>query len=300
MNIVFIDETERLARKRGADSRRDRGVARESRPPSVIAVAGTPPFRGRLVDVVVPLGVCSAGGKDEELKILLRSLAENATGWDRAWIVATRTPGWLREDDRLRVVPMDDPFRHNKCANILRKLREGLRRTDKGEVVISCDDIAVCQPLDLSALPPVYNARDIECVERDAAGSGKWTKKLLATMRRFGMTRGNWDSHVPQRWPVAAAQSIIDATEAEWAVEDREDKGLGLSSGSVVFGHVFCGTIPQGAVDQNTAKETVESEDAVRRVKLDRWFVGWNDAGWTGGLREVLFGRFPEKSQWEK
>ena len=195
---------------------------------------------------------------------------------------------------------MDDPFRANKDANLYRKVREGLKRTDMAWAVFSADDCAICQPVDLSELAPVYNERGIGSVERAAVEGGKWTKKLARTMRAVGMVAGNWDSHVPQRWPVVAALAVIRATEGDWAVEDYHNEGLGRTLCTGILGGVYGGAIPAGSIAQSAAKETVESEEAAKGARLDRLFCCWNDAGWKGGLRERLLGRFPTPSPWEK
>ena len=188
------------------------------------------------VDIIIPLSVESVDGKDEELKVFLRSIEANATGWDRVILVAAAWPEWLRADGRLEVVRMDDPFRANKDANLFRKVRAGLQRTDKEWAVFSADDCAVCRPVDFSTLPPVFNERTVGMVERAAATGGKWTKKLLRTMRAVGMVDGNWDSHVPQRWPVVAALAAIRNAETEWAVEDYRDEGFGRTLCTGVLG----------------------------------------------------------------
>jgi hypothetical protein len=58
--------------------------------------------------------------------------------------------------------------------------------------------------------------------------------------------------------------------------------------------------LPDGAEEQTAWKETCQDEEGGKAAKLDKVFVAYNDAGFIGtGLRERLFGLFPEPSAWE-
>ena len=245
-----------------------------------------------MVDIAIPLGPESRRNNDE-LRIFLRSLEEHGRGWRRVLLMTDCAPKWLAEDDALRVYPAHDHYRHNKDANLFEKMELALAITDMEDMVFSADDCAILEPVDFSMLPPIWNDRGPEKFAKPTNGEewGKWSRRMWHTLSELGMDWGNWDTHTPQRWNVAAARKAIRETPYAHPA--------GRCIDTAVMGRWFGGRRPENAVLQETVKETVDSEEKAKAANLDKVFVVYNDGGFLHGLRERLFARFPTASRWE-
>jgi len=244
------------------------------------------------VDIAIPLGPESRSNNDE-LRLFLRSLEEHGSGWRRVLLMTDCAPEWLAEDDALRVYPAHDHHRHNKDANLFEKMELALAITDGTDMVFAADDCTLLQDVDFSRLPPIWNPRKPDEFARPADGTdwGKWKRRMWHTLKELGMEWGNWDTHTPQRWNVAAARKAIRETPYK--------KPEGRCIDTAVMGRWFGGERPEDAVHQDTVKETVESQEEAAKARLDKVFVVYNDDGFLAGLRERLFERFPAPSRWE-
>lgn len=238
-------------------------------------------------DIVIPLGNGSKSHNDE-LKIFLRSIQENATGFDKIWIVTAYPPKWLKPDSILNVLWKEDDYKHNKDANLFEKIMLAMDVTKSESIVFSADDCAILMPVNLSVLPPIYNRRKIKDFSETKS---KWQKRMIATLSEINLVDGNWDSHTPQLWNVQEAQEVIK-TIPYYAPEGR-------CIDSAVMGRIYKSKIPPFAITQKSVKETCEHSN-ISRIKLNTLFIGYGDSGFLHGLRERLFERFPTPSRWEK
>lgn len=235
------------------------------------------------VDIVIPLGTGSRRNNDE-LRLLLRSLAVNGRNYRGVIIVASAPPEWLQN---VRVLQMDDPLEHNKDGNIIRKVLAGMQLDYvTPEVVVSWDDIVYLRPFDFAALPPIFNARGPEAFPETGS---IWQRRVRRTFD-FLASRGvvlehNFESHTPHRYPVRrllrAMRDIDFAGDIGYSIDTLFHGVLGIS----------------GGFDQGLFKETRETPGT---AKLDKMIVGYNDAAFLGGLREQLFGVFAKPSKYEK
>ena len=71
-----------------------------------------------MVDIIIPLGTGSKSDNDE-LRLLLRSIEKNGSGYRRIIVVATEIPSWLQNAVTLQ---MPDSLHQNKDGNIIRKV----------------------------------------------------------------------------------------------------------------------------------------------------------------------------------
>lgn len=237
-------------------------------------------------DIIIPLG-CESCSDNDELKLLLRSIERNGRNVGTIWLVTDCAPSWLVPEDGLVVLPHPDTYRHNKDANLFEKIRKAMRVSVSADVVWTCDDCAVLQECDFSALPPFYNLSG----RKKFKGRRKWYRRMRSTMDELRLTVWHYDTHCPQRWNRVAALRAIEATPYA--------RPEGRCINTAVMGRLYGTELPAGAVEQCVVKETAQTKDD--EVRLDRLFVGYNDDGFLGaGLRERLFGLFPEKSRWEK
>ena len=243
-------------------------------------------------DLIIPLGRESVDGKNDELRLLLRSLERNATGIGSIWLVTDCPPNWLQERNWLTVLPCPDRFDSNKDANLFEKTKLAMERSEAEDVVFSADDCAVVNPVDFAALPLLYNTRELAYFRNPSKKHRKfrkWNRRMAATLSELGLEGGNYDTHCPQRWNREAGLAAIAATPYE--------RPEGRCICTAILGRIHGARIPEGAVAQNEVKETGEAKGDV--VTFGKWFVAYNDAGFKGGLREELFRRFPEASRWE-
>lgn len=259
-------------------------------------MSGDFPCPVRSVDIAIPLGNGSKRGNDE-LRLFLRSLEDHGRGWNRVLLLTDCAPEWLAEDGRFVVIPAHDRHTSNKDANLFEKMELALAVEDllgAKDMVFSADDCVLLQDVDFSLLPPIYNSRGLSHFARPENGDEwrKWYRRMWHTLRELDMEWWNWDSHVPQRWNVAAARKAI-----------RETPYLrpeGRCIDTAVMGRWFGGAMPEDAVDQDEVKEWAKTAEKAKALKLDKVFVAYNDGGFLGGLRERLFERFPQPSRWEK
>lgn len=244
-------------------------------------------------DIIIPLGPGSKCGNDE-LKIFLRSIVACGEGYGEILVVTDCPPSWLVERTGLRIVHCGDPYPHNKDANLFHKVAAALMVSRTPDVIYTADDRAVLKPCDFATLPPVYSGRKARDFKGGEDGPSKWQKRMLATLEELGMEEvGNWDTHCPQRWNAAAARAAIADTPYT-APEGR-------CINTAIMGRWLGCRIPNWAVAARSVKETCEDAEAGKRARLDKVFVGYNDAGFIdGGLRERLLDRFGTKSPWEK
>lgn len=261
-------------------------------------------------DIILPLGSGSVGGRNDELRLFLRSLEANGRNFGRVWIVTDCPPDWLSEGDGLTVLPVHDRFTSNKDANLFAKVARCLVVVRSEDVILCFDDCAILRPVDFGNLPPIVNERDMaDFMPSKEKKDTKWRRRMRATLAELGMeTGGNFDAHCPQRWNAEAAREAIRAT--PYRAKDERGHELGRCIDTAVMGRIHGGRIPANAVGQSAVKATVEGadEEAARRAFAwfaarggggGAWFVGYNDSGFGCGLRDWLFGWFPNPARWE-
>lgn len=239
------------------------------------------------VDIVIPLG-CGSKSNDDELKILLRSIEKNCTGYNKIWIVTAFPPKWVLPNNNLKILWMEDTFTHNKDANLFEKLVSAMEVCQTENIIWSCDDCAILKPTDLSCFLPVYNRKTLSSFKEKL--ENKWQIRMVATLEEIGMTNGHWDTHCPQIWNVREAMVAIKQ------VPYKNPEGRCINT--AVMGRIYKSKIPDFAIPQRKIKETIEDNKVV--PKLNNTIVSYNDNGFLSGLREQLFALFPSKSQWEK
>lgn len=240
----------------------------------------------QIIDIIVPLGEGSKSN-DDELKLFLRSLEKNVINYNKVWIVATKKPEWLKENNKLEVLYKDDSYKHNKDANLFEKVKYAMEKSTADTVIFSADDCAILQNYNLSLLPPIYNKRGVKEFENN---DSKWRRRMFATLKELNMTNGNFDSHTPQPFDRIKALKIIDTI--------PYDAKEGRCIDTAILGRVYNSSIPKEAVEQSRVKITAESKD-IENLKFDKLFIGYNDNAFLNGLREKLFELFPTPSQWE-
>lgn len=264
-----------------------------------------PPYRARpdgpapeFVDLVVPLGTGSRHD-DLELRILLRSAAENLRGLRTVHVIGPRRPAWLQDAPGLIWHPWTPitPKNHD----IIAKFLYAAGHPDVAETfVASCDDWAF--------LLPVRPGVDWGAVRRHGVlstetGAGYWKRAQAETRQVLdaaGFPSEFFDYHAPTVQTKAGWRLVEERVawrsvkgHAVWSlyhnVAGRHGPDIGRDNLSHCGWHAGDGS----ACPHSDAE--IESASAHRR------FINYNDGGWRNGILPTwLLRRFGEASPWER
>lgn len=244
---------------------------------------------GTPIDYIIPLGKGSRS-KNDELRILLRSLEKNAYNLGRVIIVSQCAPDWLRN---VIVVPMNDILPHNKDGNIISKILAGIRTVGiNGEFVWSADDLVLVRPLDLATLPPIYNRNGrTHFVEEAKKPKHRWHERMVRTFDLAAELKlkleCNYEAHTMQR---LNANELLNAIST---IDYESGLGYGIMS---LFAML---TGRMGGEPQERWKTCHETEESAKADFGCVPFVQYNDKSFLNGLRSRLFQAFPMKSKYE-
>ena len=235
--------------------------------------------------VFYPLGKESKFNNDE-IRLSLRSIAKNAKNVKRVVIATVNPPEWLRN---VEIIPIPDTLTHNKDGNLINKFRHSIEIADiHGTVIFGSDDHILIQQMDFDNLPTVFNNRSRDAF---AKGEGKWRRRMLGTFD-FLASRGvsipcNYDSHTFQPYDADKVLEVLKGVDYE--------TGNGFCINTLLKGLIGANghTITQDAI--KSTHESVESG----KLPLNRTYAGYNDNGFSNGLRERLFEMFPDKCIYE-
>jgi glycosyltransferase involved in cell wall biosynthesis len=235
------------------------------------------------IDVVISL---SAGSRhnDAELRYCLRSIERHFEELGQVWIVGHK-PTWLRG---VRHMPFGDRHR-SKDVNIIRKIAAACRSGLSDRFVFWSDDQVLLRPLVWPQLGP-YVWRDLAA---KPANGKRWHRRLLATrdwLASRGLPTMHGDTHVPI--PMDRKKFLELVSGGGW------DDGDGLTVGTWYVNQT--GTDSPTMGDRKATLEGLRSMAQTRAAVAGRWFLGYNDAGFTSDLRAVLDELFPEKCRWEE
>lgn len=234
------------------------------------------------VPVVIPLGCGSTNG-DEELRLLLRSLEQNAEDLGEVYLATTCAPEWVQN---VVVVPVADTYADCKDANLFAKVHEVIRRHNLGRFCFAADDNLLLKRMRLADIPPIHNHRDR--TRYDAPDAGKWQRRVRDTLA-WAEARGvrlshDYECHCLQLFD---GKAILRGMEG---VSFYPDAKTIYTTWRVVT------DTWRDTVDQRQWKETYElPKTPVFALPL----AGYNDAGYPS-IREALFAKFPHKSRFEK
>lgn len=236
------------------------------------------------MDVIIPLGPGSVDGKDDELKILLRSLEANCKGMGRVIIVTDCPPAWL-DPDTVGILPMADKYDDNKDANLIDKTLAAIEKFDVRSFVWMADDNAIMHPMDLRKAPKVYN-----CRTRLAFTEQKiWHERMRHTFDTFPQLTCNYDSHTPQ--PFHDAKKLLQCMRG---VNYRMHPGLCIMTAF----YAAMGEL-ESDTEQYFCKLTVEKEAAGDIDLTSMMYLGYGDKGFPS-IRARLFDIFKEPSHFER
>jgi len=242
------------------------------------------------IDVVIPLSAGSKHG-DAELRYCLRSIAKHFEGLGRVWIVGHR-PTWLRG---IQHIPAGDSH-ISKDVNIIRKIEAACRAGVSRQFVRISDDQILLRPLAFSQLGP-YTWGDLRGrpIGNPQEESRRWYRRLRRTsgwLAERGLPTFQCDTHVPIPMDRDRFLELADRTRDAWELRD----GMCVNTW-------YCnqaGRKPQPMQNRKATIEAALPAEEIRRRVAGRWFLGYNDAGFTPDLRALLDELFPEKCRFEE
>lgn len=245
-----------------------------------------------MVDLLLPLGSGSPFGNNE-LMFFIRSLRRYGTGWRTLWI-AGEDPGFLRQDDRVRFVPIPEPT-HPKEFRIIWKQLYAMERIPEmlDDVVLVNDDYVLCAPVDLSTIPAYRKSGSL----RDHAASHPCPvySATLAASYRFLSTRGKPTRHFDVHLPCRVSRDAYLRLRPVWNDATRSE---GKHDG-VVCRSVYHNWYRTPGEIVNDLKFSDKNSHRIRELTAGRWVFSYGDTAIPAGMGAFLSAEFPEPSPWE-
>lgn len=247
------------------------------------------------IPLLVPLKATESPTDDKELRILLRSIDRNVTGLSKIYLMTTRKPKWLVENDMLEVVPLADaPLQKDGCI-IFKTLMCLKRKQITGDFCWCADDNVFMQPIDIRSIPPIHNHRPNSIFYKEPQTI--WRKRVRHTLE-WAKEKGvelqhNMEPHCPQVFN--ADKVLANAKDEEW----QDEIGLTI----MTYFHVITDTW-RNSEDQTKWKQTYELPmEEIRTMKKEDFmtkpFVGYSDPSLQCGMLQRLEEIFDSPSQWE-
>ena len=247
------------------------------------------------IPILCPLGTGSKSNNDE-LRILLRSIEKNAIGMSKFYLMTTHAPDWLKPNERLEIVPLEDPPLCKDAVLIWKTLMTIKRKNITGDFVWVADDNVFMQPVDIRTIPPIHNHRPNSIFYKEPQTI--WRKRVRHTLE-WAKSKGielqhQFECHAPQRFSTDLI--VKNENDQEWMYDDT---GLTITTYFRVISDTW-----RNSEDQTKWKQTYELPmEEIRTMKKEDFctkpFLGYSDCGVQAGLLDRLEEIFPEPSQWE-
>lgn len=245
---------------------------------------------GSDVDVVIPLGSGSVWDDNNELRYCLRALEQNFLDLRHIFVVGTR-PGWLNE---LAVhIPAEDVYRHNKDANIIRKILLACGHPDMSSAFVRCsDDELFIKPTRFADMC-AFQESNLRRIRRHH--QKLWRMRLQRTssyLESKHMQSGMFDVHAPVPMDTQRFQDVM----AEAPYQD----GVGLCVDSLYFNmdtlrprRLLDGQLARLRTPQPSAQGILEQTRGAR-------FLNFNNDALNDTLRNHLQDAFNRPSRFER
>lgn len=245
-----------------------------------------------MIDILIPLGNGSRFN-NRELRFALRSIERFAPNVRNIYVATVYAPDWLQG---VEIVPIPDSYDSNKDANLFDKVLGVCQLTDiADQFLIWSDDQTALKPVDLDKLN-IYNPRNRQTFANKGSKANKWEQRMIHTFDYLS-SQGvepdyNWDSHTPHLYNKNDVIRILTGCDYVSLPGYCLDTLLSGMSGKT----------PD--VKQEDVKYTAGTNAAGRRwansSNSSYSWLGYNDAGFSSGVKEWLECYFPDKSQYEK
>ena len=240
-----------------------------------------------MVDILIPIGTGSKNN-NAELRLALRSIAKH-TDVNRVFIITTAEIPWLQN---VNIVKVGDPYTNNKDKNLINKVIKTLQQNpDIDDFVFWSDDQVITKDIKLADLPKVYNNRSLDFFN-GLEKKSKWQRRLMDTLSILKLIKYdvscNWEAHVPELYN---SKKILEGiANIAW------EGAAGNYTICTLFAYL-CGYRKELGVNQEEVKNTYESFNP--NVKFDKLYIGYNDTGFSSGVRKALFKHFKDTCKYE-
>lgn len=242
-------------------------------------------------DIIVPL---SSGTiwHNNEVRYLIRSFVKNFPQLGKIFIVGFK-PDFLKwTDPRLIHIPCDDPYRHNKDANIIYKVMKACARNDISDDFIRCsDDQLVIKPTTIDDFYPRYlnNIFNLNVVSNN-----RWKRRVLHTaeiLRKEKKTTFHYECHYPMIYNKKSFLQII----GKYNVFDTN----GYTINTLYFNNILDEHKQLGDIKLTIHRPILTMSDLLILLK-NKTFVGYNNKGLREGVLKVwIESTFHQKTQFE-
>ena len=240
----------------------------------------------KAIDILIPLRSDGSRNGNLELKLALRSIERNLTGFRKIWIASKERPAGFERIGHI-AAPDDRP---RKQMNIHRAILAALRNPEVAdEIIFWADDNVLLAPLHASELP-VAVRDDALTGFSNAPDARIWHRSLRQTgdaLLAKGLPAVNYEAHTPVRFNRRNYLAL--------AGEFDFDSGVGLCYISLYLNRYGA----PGPVPMRTIKATAETDRFNPESLEGKLFAGFNDTGLENGAGETLLKRFPERSRYE-
>jgi len=247
------------------------------------------------IDVVLPLSGQSIYN-NLELRLALRSIAENLINIGMIYVVSDHAPDWLQN---VRVISFPDLFAHNKDANIIDKISKACQVPELSErFLFWSDDQVLLKPVLANDIGPTAEPTDaIQHFQQNSVG---WRGRMHRTgikLQRMSKNTINFDAHVPQPMNKTLFKKML-RTVPDY-IEDMPGRINGYCINTLYF-NLF-GIKPAALRPDNGIKvmQPMEPQTIAKGLE-DKVWCGYNNVGLTGPLRKMLEQRFQERCMYEK
>lgn len=241
-------------------------------------------------DLVIPLGTESIWNDNDELRYALRSFQKNIPDLGRIIIVGEK-PAWL---NGVIHIPANDPFRHHKDANIIRKILLAIHQVEdlSDEFYWSCDDHLILRPATAKELRP-YFISELKNEPSEFWQGGVWKQGLFRTMEYLqvnGHTTYHYDSHIPMPVKKSKFREIME----QMVFKEHERYTIN----TLYFNQALRSHRHIGILKARFEMPYIHLVD-VEALTYNRLYLAYNNQGLTPALKQFIQKQFPEKSQYE-
>jgi len=266
--------------------------------------------RHQCIDFVYPY--VQGEDKFEELRYSLRSLEKHYKHPYRVIIVGD-LPDWCQNVIHLPVERQTGMPENITCDAIWKMITVCESDIVSGIFVRMYDDIYFLRPIDfsyMSEMKALYDATHLSAWSRtDGSASDTWTKQLHSTYRILKESNQcssiwNFETHLPEvflksilAWCIkefnALEKRLLVTTLYNNICWQSDDPAPLLVNKNINIKAGFYGV-------DSFYSYAAKSENDIRQIIKDKYFLNHNDAGLTPALIKIIQELFPHKSKFEK
>ena len=258
-------------------------------PPFWEGLQALPKMGTKKIDVVIPLGVQSAWGSNEELRYCLRSLEKYFVDLGNVYIVTDTPPEWI--SGQVIVIELGDKHKRNKDANLIDKVLLACKQPQISDPFVrGADDYLLLKPVGINNILPTYT----KALDGNAGGSrnNKWYRRLNNTYH-FVKEQGcknpkNFDTH--SFAPVRKNEFIQIVEKADYAK-------TGMCINSLYYNLSDQHAMPLESKVSLT--QPIHDVEQIRHLFKNHTFLNTNGKGLTLAAKQVIQEFLPEKSRFE-